>query len=215
MPLIDISLALNHATPVYPGDPLVEITAHNSISGGDLTNVSLLRFSAHAGTHLDAPAHFYRHAEGLAAVSLDTMIGEASVVEIELHAAAMITADHIAHLVPEGTIRVLFKTHNSTFWAERPHTFRERYTHLTPQAAQELIRRGVRLVGIDYLSVDAFDAEDFPVHKTLLEKGVCILEGLDLREARAGVYELLCLPLKITGGAGDAAPARAVLRSPE
>lgn len=214
MPLIDISLPLSHATPVYPGDPAVEIAAYNSIAGGDAANVSLLRLGAHAGTHLDAPAHFDSRAPKLAAISLETMIGEARVVEIEQSATA-ITAEHIARHVPQGTRRVLFKTRNSGFWDQGDEGFREQYTYLAAPAAEALIERGARLVGIDYLSVDAFAAADFPTHKALLGQGVCILEGLDLRAARAGVYELLCLPLKITGGAGDAAPVRAVLRAPD
>lgn len=214
MRIIDISSAISSDTPVYPGDPSVKVREHNSLSRGDATNVSWLQLSAHAGTHVDAPAHFFAHGLGLCAIGLETLIGAAHVVEIEL-AAKSITADHIARLVPEDARRVLFKTGNSNLWADSPATFRADYTHLTASAAQMLSARKVCLVGIDYLSIDAFDAIDFPAHRALLGNGVCILEGLDLRAAQAGVYELICLPLKITEGAGDAAPARAVLRSAE
>src|SRR5947209_17462230 len=89
------------------------------------------------------------------------------------------------------------------------------FTHLAPIAARLLMASGIRLVGIDYLSVEKFAPERHITHEILLSHGVVILEGLDLREVAAGSYELICLPLKIAGGTGDGAPARAVLRTLE
>ena len=113
--------------------------------------------------------------------------------------------------VPEGTSRVLLKTRNSAFWANARGRFREDFTYIAPDAARALVGRGVRLVGIDYLSVERFGSKDFETHMTLLSKGVVILEGLDLSGVAAGAYELLCLPL-VAAGDGDGAPARALLR---
>jgi arylformamidase len=124
-----------------------------------------------------------------------------------------IDAGHIAAHVPDGTARVLFKTRNSNFWQDDGRAFREDFTHLTPDGARALIERGVRLVGIDYLSIEKFKSETFETHTSLLSAGIVIVEGLDLREVPAGVYELICLPLKIAAGSGDGAPARAVLRT--
>ncbi len=108
--------------------------------------------------------------------------------------------------------RVLFKTRNSQFWNDPGKGFRTDFTYISPEAAQFLVEKNIKLVGIDYLSVEKFSSTDFQTHKTLLEKEIIIIEGLDLREVPAGVYELICLPLKYIGGAGDGAPARTILR---
>ena len=213
MPIYDISVAISpETTPTYPGDPTIEIISWTAISRGDPANVTLLRLGAHTATHLDAPAHFIEHAPQVSTLPLEVLIGEARVVEVGDEARA-IDASHVAAHVPQGTTRVLFKTRNSNFWQDDGKTFREDFTYLTPGAARTLDERGVRLVGIDYLSVEKFKAETFETHTTLLSAGVIIVEGLDLSEVSAGVYELICLPLKIAAGSGDGAPARAVLRT--
>jgi arylformamidase len=115
----------------------------------------------------------------------------------------------------EDSTRVLFKTRNSAFWSNTASGFRQDFTYIAPDAARALVELGVRLVGIDYLSVEKFKSERHETHRILLSNGVVIIEGLDLREVGAGSYELICLPLKIAGGAGDGAPARTVLRTLE
>jgi arylformamidase len=136
------------------------------------------------------------------------------VIEIPRDVQA-IAASHIEATNLDGITRVLFKTRNSAFWNDTQSGFRTDFTYLEPDAALALVERGVRLVGIDYLSVEKFDSKDFQTHITLLERGVVIVEGLDLREVAAGDYELICLPLKLADGTGDGAPARAVLRTLE
>ncbi|MFL6207871.1 MAG: cyclase family protein [Pyrinomonadaceae bacterium] len=214
MSFLDISVPIAPgATPVYPGDPGIEIDAWAALARGDAANVSMLHFGAHTATHVDAPAHFIADAPTVAAMSLDALIGPVAVVEIAGDVQA-IEAEHIAAHVPADAVRVLFKTRNSAFWAEpAPRTFRTDFTYLTPGGAQALVARGVRLVGIDYLSIEQFKSKTFETHMTLLARGVVIVEGLDLRAAAGGRYELICLPLKLAGGSGDGAPARAVLRT--
>jgi arylformamidase len=214
MSLLDISVPIAPGeTPVYPGDPGIEIDAWAALARGDAANVSLLHFSAHTATHVDAPAHFIADAPTVAAMSLDALIGPVAVVEIAGDVRA-IEAEHIAARVPADATRVLFKTRNSVFWDEpAPRTFRTDFTYLAPGGAQALVARGVRLVGIDYLSIEQFKSDTFETHLTLLARGIVIVEGLDLRAVAAGRYELICLPLKLAGGSGDGAPARAVLRT--
>ena len=117
---------------------------------------------------------------------------------------------HVENL--ETIERVLFKTRNSNFWNEPENGFRTDFTYISPEAAQVLVEKDIKLVGIDYLSVEKFGSADFATHITLLEKEVAIIEGLDLREVPAGDYELICLPLKIISETGDGAPARTILR---
>jgi arylformamidase len=215
MRIYDISVGISATeTPVYAGDPGIEIISHAAIARGDAANVSLLRFGAHTATHVDAPAHFIEGARTISETPLDALVGKASVVRIA-DDVREIGAEHIAALVPVGAERVLFKTRNSAFWSAERANFREDFTYITGAGASALVERGARLVGIDYLSVEKFHSKTFETHTSLLARGVVIVEGLDLSAVEAGEYELVCLPLKIVGGAGDGAPARAILRALE
>ena len=212
MPIYDVSVALSADTPTYPGDPSIEISQFLSLANGDPANVSLIHFGAHSGTHVDAPAHFLAGGARVNSLSLETLIGRVRVVEVP-PTIDTISSEFINSNCQTGEIRFLFKTRNSTFWNHDAPGFRSDYTSLAPGAAQALVHLGVKLVGIDYLSVEKFGAETFETHHTLLSEGVVIVEGLDLSQISAGVYELICLPLRISGGSGDGAPARVVLRT--
>lgn len=205
--IYDITVPLSPALPVYPGDPQVEVRAVTRQARGDAANVSCITLSSHSGTHLDAPWHFVEDGATIDALAPDVLLGPARVYEVAT--ATHITAADLQQLDLQGAQRVLFKTGNGKLW-ERAG-FQSDYIALTASAARLLVERGVRLVGIDYLSVDAFEREDFPVHRILLGANVLILEGLDLRAVPPGAYELLALPLRLQGG--DGAPTRAFLRT--
>ena len=214
MRIFDVTVPISASTPVYPGDPGVEIVQWSAIADGDAANVTLLHFGAHTATHVDAPAHFIEGAGRVDSLPLDALIGPALVVSIPDDVDA-IEAGHLSAHDLANVTRVLFKTRNSDFWSDTSCGFRKDFTHLAPSAARLLMASGIRLVGIDYLSVEKFEPERHITHEILLSHGVVILEGLDLREVAAGSYELICLPLKIAGATGDGAPARAVLRTLE
>jgi arylformamidase len=211
MRIYDITVPIQARTPVFPGDPGVEIETVLALQRGDAANVSLLRFGAHTATHVDAPVHFIEGGSTVAEMPLDALIGSARVIELPDEQDAVRPEDVTPNKL-QGARRVLFKTRNSAFWGEIDKGFRQDFAYITPAAAQALADAGVRLVGIDYLSVEKFGAATFDTHTALLSRGVVILEGLDLRAVGAGLYELLCLPLKLASGCGDGAPARAVLR---
>jgi arylformamidase len=213
MTIYDISVGISATeTPVYPGDPGIEIIAHSSLARGDAANVSMLHFGAHTATHVDAPAHFIEGARTVAELPLDVLVGSALVVQVS-EDVREIDAEQVAALVPAGYERVLFKTRNSAFWLESRGEFHSDFTYVTADGARSLVERGVRLVGVDYLSVEQFHSEKHETHIALLSRGIVIVEGLNLESVPAGEYELICLPLKITSGAGDGAPARAILRT--
>jgi arylformamidase len=212
MPIYDVSVSLSETTPTYPGDPGIEITSWKNLDQGDSANVSLLHFGAHSGTHVDAPAHFIRGGNRVDSLSLDSLIGPAVVVSVP-DDAAMISKEFINGTDLDDVERIIFKTRNSEFWNNPAAGFRSDYTYLSAGATQILVNHGIRLVGIDYLSIEKFESEKFETHEALLRNGVTILEGLDLRDVEPGKYELICLPLKISAGTGDGAPARAVLRT--
>jgi arylformamidase len=209
MRLYDITVPVSPSLPVYPGDPPVVITPVAQLQQGDPANVSRVVLSSHAGTHLDAPRHFFQDGAALDRIDPQVLIGPARVCAFP-SATTHLTADDLRPLALAGTPRLLFKTSNSTLW-ERPG-FQANYIALTETAAHLLVDAGVQLVGIDYLSVDAFERQDFPVHRILLGAGVVILEGLDLRAVPPGAYELFALPLLLQDG--DGAPARVILRHP-
>lgn len=207
MTLIDISAPLSPSLPVWPGDPPVSVTRALDVACGDAATVSRLALGSHTGTHVDAPCHFLPNGAPLDALPLATFVGPARVVAIT-HPDA-ITPDELATLDWQGVTRVLFKTRNSARpWFCEP--FDETFVHVTPEAADFLIARGIRLIGVDYLSVEGFHAVGAPCHRRLLGAGVVLLEGVYLASVAPGDYELICLPLPLVGA--DGAPARALLR---
>jgi arylformamidase len=207
MTIYDISLAISESLVVWPGDPPVRITQPRHIDRGDRATVSRLEMSAHTGTHVDAPAHFVQGGAGVDALDLGALVGLALVAEAP--DADTLTADVLAELaIPLGTERVLFRTRNSNLWAQGEREFREDFVAITEDGARWLIERGIRLVGVDYLSVGPFSAL-VPTHEMLLQASIVLVEGLNLSGVRPGMYQLVCLPLKIVGA--DGAPARAIL----
>lgn len=191
---------------VYEGDPGVEIAPRLEIARGDTANVSLLSMGSHTGTHVDAPAHFIEGGATVESLPLDSLIGPALVAEVGCE--RLIGRRDLEPLLLGGQSRLLLKTRNSALWAAGG--FSRDFVALDLEGARYLTERGLRLIGIDYLSIEAFHSPGHPVHRHLLGAGVVILEGLDLSRVAPGVYELVCLPLPVRGI--DGAPCRAVLR---
>lgn len=196
MEIIDISVPIRTGMIIYPGDPEVRLERVKAIADGESANISKLDFGVHTGTHVDAPSHFIDGAAGAEALPLDALNGPCEVVAMDSLDESAVAA------VPAGTERVLFKTPNSELWAQ--DSFPDEFERLDGAAATALVERGVRLVGVDFLSVGDEDA-----HHVLLAAGVVPVEGLDLRGVEPGSYELHCLPLLLVGS--DGAPARAIL----
>ncbi len=208
MRIYDITVPISAEVPIYKGDPGVEVEAFKSIANGDSANVSQISFGVHTATHVDSPNHFIDGAKRVHELDPAKLIGPCRVIEIADDVVA-VEPEHMGDIA--GVERVLFKTRNSAFWSEPERGFRTDFTYITPATAKLLVANGVVLVGIDYLSIEKSGSPGHPVHVTLLEKEVVILEGVDLRNVPAGDYELICAPLKYIGGNGDGAPARTFL----
>jgi arylformamidase len=204
MAIIDISVLVSPHTVVWEDDAAPVIERVSAIAEGSAYNLSKLAFNSHTGTHVDAPLHFIDEAAPVESLQLSSLIGPVLVVDARA-SKSEIDAETVEREVGSGTERVIFATRNSELW-EQP-TFTSDFVGVSAQAAALLVDRGVRLVGIDYLSIGSPEA-----HRELLSNGAVVLEGLDLRAVQAGVYELVCLPLRIAGA--DGAPARAVLVTP-
>ena len=208
MKIIDVSVPISPGLPVWPGDPQIVLERVHSIADGSESNDSHMACSVHTGTHVDAPKHFVENGLTIETLALTTLIGPAWLVETP--PLAIITVEALDGLaIPAGTERLLFKTRNSDLWEKPNHEFNTEYVALNSEAAEWIVSKGIRLVGIDYLSVQLYADKEPQTHRLLLEAGVVILEGLDLRKSKSGLYQLICLPLKLVGS--DGAPARAVL----
>ena len=208
MPTYDITLTISPDMPVWPGDPPVELTQIASIDQGANANVSQLNFGLHTGTHVDAPHHFLNDHRTVESLPLDVLTGPCYVLHLDDGVAA-ITADVLeAAQLPVGVSRLLFRTRNSALWTKGVTQFQTSFVAVTLDGAEWLVRRGIKLVGVDYLSVAPYK-NSRPTHVALLQAGVVILEGLDLSQVAQGFYDLYCLPLKVAGS--DGAPARTIL----
>ncbi len=206
-PWIDISVPIRDAMAHWPSDPPVSIKRAKDIEQGDTANLSVISMGAHSGTHVDAPIHFIEEGKGVDNIPLDIVVGRARVFEIR--DPELIKPEELAgHRIRRGE-RILFKTRNSSHVWQKDE-FVEDFVFISDAAADLLVDSGVRLIGIDYLSVGSFKHGGSYVHKTLLGGGIWIIEGLNLSNVTPGRYDLICLPLRIVSG--DGAPARAILR---
>lgn len=208
MKIFDISLEISPNLPVWPGDPPIELEQVESMDRGAHANVSRLSAGVHIGTHVDAPHHFLNDGRTIEQLPLDVLTGPCYVTQLPDGVEA-ITAEALDGIsLPADATRILFGTSNSRLWSRGETEFQEDFVAVTEDGAEWLVKSGVQLVGVDYLSVAPF-GNSIPTHKILLGAGVIVLEGLNLSAVTRGFYDLYCLPLNLLGAEG--APARAIL----
>lgn len=209
MEAYDISLPVSPKTPVWPGDQPVDLKRIKSLEAGDEANVTHLSCNVHSGTHIDAPRHFVVDGKSVDQLQPELLVGPAWVCHFPER--DVITADDLAaEHIPSNTQRLLLRTRNSKLWEHGVTEFRENFTAISTDAAEWIVAQGLKVIGIDYLSIQLYS--DFPsvkTHTTLLGAGIVILEGLNLTNISTGRYQLICLPIKLVGS--DGAPARALL----
>lgn len=206
----DISLVLRPEMVTWPGEPGPRFEPLRRIARGDSANVSLITLGNHTGTHVDPPVHFIEDAATVDQLPLDALVGPCRVVEFA--GPGHVSGEWLERAgIPSGVDRILFKTRNSARWADPAAEFTRDFTAMNASAAGWCVARGVKLVGVDYLSIEPQGPEKqgYPVHTTLLRASVVIVEGLDLRGVAAGGYELVCAPLRLRGS--DGSPARVFL----
>ncbi len=205
--IYDVTVSISNAMPVWPGDPAVRLTSksHASKDGSHTVRLTAIEMGSHTGTHMDAPCHMIDGGKRLNDIPLDTLVGAVTV--IELPAIRAIDRAALEAFNWEGVERVLMKTENSQHW--RDGKFYEDYVYLAPDGASFLAERRIRLVGIDYLSIDKFQSESHPSHFVLLKQNIVIIEGLDLSSVPAGQYTMFALPLNLENA--DGAPTRVIL----
>ena len=204
--IYDISVPIRSGGLVYPGNPEIDIALQQAVAKGASANVSTIRFGSHTGTHVDASRHFFDDGQPVDKIPLDRLIGPALLLSFADDVRSVGAAELSAHDI-KGQTRILLRTRNSALLSQKE--FVRDYTYLAPDGAQYLVDQGVELVGVDYLSIEQFHSGHHLTHRTLLERSVVIVEGLDFSDPPPGEYQFICLPLRIEGC--DGAPARAVL----
>lgn len=208
MKIVDITIPINNDIPIWPESTDFRLSWSKRLEKGDICNNSTLTIDTHTGTHLDAPFHFFSNGATIDKVYLGKLIGPCTVCR--LSGVKDITPAHLAKLnLSPDTSRLLLQTDNSRLHLLKTNKFTDAFTALSPDSAHWIVDNGIDLVGIDYLSIGGYH-NGVDTHKILLDAEVVVVEGLDLVGVEPGRYELICLPLKITGAEG--APARAVLR---
>jgi len=207
MMIYDVSVPIAVGMPVWPSDPPLKLTGKAHVPPGkDYTiRVTSIEMGSHTGTHIDAPCHFIEGGRSLSEIPLDWLIGPAVVCHIP--GARSITRDSLENLEWAGVERVLFKTDNSGHWNDG--RFYEEFVYLEPEAGEFLVSRGIRVVGIDSLSIDRYRSRNHPTHFALLAHDVVIIEGLNLRGIEPGRYHMMALPLNLQNA--DGAPTRVIL----
>jgi len=207
---IDATATLDPSTtPVYQGDAPMKFDFLKDMRKGDGFTLSAYSMGAHSGTHIDAPMHFVRDGASIEKIPLEPLMGPARIIDIPDSVQA-IDSKALAGVNWKGAERVIFRTRSALHgWMHSP-TFHKDFAYVAPDAAQQLADAGVKLVGVDYISAEQFGAPAPLTHRTLLGKGIPIVEGLQLDSIPAGDYDLIVLPIKVGGHEG--APARAVVR---
>ena len=209
MKLHDVSVLISEDLPVWPGDPGISMTLESRLDQGNDANVTRLTMGVHTGTHIDAPCHFETNGKSVDQLPIDTLIGLCHVFELPEIKGGIGPGD-IEKLDLKGETRILFKTRNSNWWKNNERKFQKDFVYITEEGAKFLISNGVKLVGIDYLSVEKFGSSDYATHHLFLRNQVVILEGLNLSDISSGKYELIALPLRLKGA--DGSPARVILK---
>ena len=207
MTIVDVSVPIKTAMTVYRGNPAVRIRPAMTLRK-DGVNLSELCLGSHTGTHVDAPAHFLAGGRGIDRLPLARFIGPAWVVDLRAVRGGIGADDLRRARIPKSVSRVLLRTRNSRWW-HPARAFRTDFVYLAPDGADWMVKRGIELVGIDYLSIEGYRTAGAPTHKRLLGAGIPIVEGLDLFRVTAGRWQMIALPLRIKDG--DAGLTRAVL----
>lgn len=206
MKTYDVSVTISKNLAMPPGAPQPVVAPLMELEEGYPFSMFMLAFIDHCGTHVDAPYHFEIGGAKSDELPLDVLVGQARLAELDVEKS--IERSDIEALDLRGVTRLLLKTKNSA--ALYAKDYKKDFIYLGDSAARYLVEQGVRLVGVDYWSVDGWGSQEFRAHHALLQSGVVIVELLDLSNVPPGDYELICLPLKVKGTGG--APARVLLR---
>jgi len=203
----DITLNISGNLATFPGDPCYQAEQVYSLEDGSHFRLNKLFLGNHTGTHIDFPSHVIKDGKTSSDFSIESLIGTGLIIEVPEQDSS-VTKDFIKNLPILKNDFVFFKTANSRISKYAPFT--EKYVYIESDAAEELLMKGVKIVGIDYMSVDKYESEDLPVHQCLLSNDVLIVEGLDLNNVPVGRCKIYIMPIKINDM--DGLPARVIAK---
>lgn len=206
--LYDLTAEISDKTVVYPGDPCFKKESISSLETGQKFGLCHMHLGNHTGTHVDFPAHTVQGGKTSSDFPIQYLTGPGIIIKVPSEEKSITKTFVEKQSIFKNDI-VFFKTANSE--KPRQEAFTDKYVYIEPDAAEELLQKGIKIVGVDYISVDRYDDEELTVHNTLLSKEVLIVEGLELRDIPAGRYDIFIAPLKLA--AMDGAPARVTASS--
>lgn len=214
--LVDLTHRLTPEMPVWPTHPHFCQSVVESYRTGAPSYLNSIEMSEHTGTHFDAPVHFIDGAASIDESLIERFFGRLVKIDATSTAPrASVTARDIAewereHVDIRAGDAVLFHFGWDRFWHDAPESsrFLKDWPGLARDACELLVDRGVRIVGGDCLSIDAFGAAGFPAHRALLGAGILIGENFANLGLLPPASSVATLPLPIAGGSG--APLRAV-----
>lgn len=204
----DLTADITQDLVVYPGDPSYSANQVSSLETGQKFNLYHMHLCNHVGTHVDFPAHTIQGGKTSSDFPIEYLTGPGIIIKVP-SVDKSITKDFVSKQSIVNNDIVFFKTANSKQSKHQP--FIEQYVYIEPDAAKELLEKGVKIVGVDYISIDKHDDEDLTVHNMLLSKEILIVEGLELSSIPEGRYEIFIMPLKVPDM--DGLPARVTART--
>jgi arylformamidase len=203
----DLSANISEDMVVFPGDPEFKRDEVSTLESGSDFHLCQLHFGNHMGTHIDFPAHVIKGGKTSNDFDIADLIGNGLIIEVP-PGELSVTKDFVKKHSILCNDFVFFRTANSKL--SKYTKFSDKYVYIEPDAAEELINIGVKIVGIDYMSVDKYDSVGLPVHKSLLSRDILVVEGLELNNVPMGRCKIFIMPIKINGM--DGLPVRVVAR---
>ncbi len=205
---IDLTIPVHDEMLIFPGDPVYRWQQVLFKSKGDVCNLSRMELGCHTGTHLDSPRHMIADGAVIEDFDINQLCGTAYVAQIE--GGGDITADSLEHAnIPAGVERLLLRTENTTRDLLNP-PFQADFCAFDLSAAQWLVSKGIRVIGLDFLTIEHSPDQSFPVHKCMLGSGMAVIEGVATKDAPLGMVELVCAPMRLLVAEG--APCRVLVR---
>ncbi|WP_131780917.1 cyclase family protein [Legionella gresilensis] len=203
----DLTANISEKLVTFPGDPRYQAEQVSTLEDGSHFHLNKLSLGNHTGTHIDFPAHVIKGGKTSSDFPIETLIGSGLIIEVPDQEISVTKSLIASHSIMKNDF-VFFKTANSKI--SKNSAFTDKYVYIEPDAAEELLGKGVKIVGIDYISVDKYESEDLPVHKSLLLKDVLIVEGLELKNVPVGRCKIYIMPMKINDM--DGLPARVIAK---